>query len=72
MNVLWIRKVYELPNPNSLLYSHDSDPLLMVNVVLIVAKIIRLYVSFIITVAVDDVACKLLLYLHSIFNLGIV
>lgn len=37
-NVLGIKKVYELPNPKSLLYSHDSEPLRMLKTDLIVRK----------------------------------
>ncbi|TNN43610.1 hypothetical protein EYF80_046193 [Liparis tanakae] len=37
-NVLGIKKVYELPNPKSLLYSHDSEPLRMLKTDLISLK----------------------------------
>lgn len=37
-NVLGMKKVYEPPNPKSLMYSHDCEPLNKVNLVLIIRK----------------------------------
>ena len=38
VKVLGIRKVYELPNPNSLVYSHDCPPFARVKMALISSR----------------------------------